>query len=119
MLSVTTLGQLQTLLTRSAFATLNKAVAPALASGLANPLPIGVGAVVLETTGAHTGLPRRVPLMAARLGNRVAVSTVRPNSHWFANLEAHPVARVQLHGRHRAATARLSRGPLNVAVLTT
>ncbi|MCB0968923.1 MAG: nitroreductase family deazaflavin-dependent oxidoreductase [Ilumatobacter sp.] len=105
--------------TRTAFRTLNSVVRPVLSTGLGNPLPIGAGVAVVETTGRSSGLPRRVPLVAMRLGDKVAVSTVRGDSHWFANLEADDAAKVQLGGRFRDARACTSRGPLNVAVLTT
>lgn len=102
---------------RTGFRVLNKVVEPALDRGIGNPLPIGVGAVVVETTGRVSGLPRRVPLMTSRFGDRLVVSTVRPDSQWMANLEADPRARVQVAGEFRDATAETSRGPLNVAVL--
>ncbi len=114
---MTTIGELRTTLTRDAFRTLNRVVMPALERGVGNPPPIGLGAVVIETTGRSSGRPRRVPLLSARLGDKVVVSTVRPGSQWFANLEADGSARVQLDGRERDARARLQRGPLNLAVL--
>jgi deazaflavin-dependent oxidoreductase (nitroreductase family) len=105
--------------TREAFRALNGIVKPALQLGIGNPLPIGVGAVVVETTGRTIVKPRQVPLMAMRLGDRLVVSTVRSDSHWLANLEADPAARVQLHGTFREATASVTRGSLNVAVIDT
>lgn len=105
-------------LTRTAFRTLNKVVRPVLATGIGNPLPIGPGAVVVQTTGRTSGLPRQVPLAALRLGDRVVVSTVRGDSQWFANLEANDAAQVQLGGRFRDVHAATRRGLLNVAVLS-
>ena len=104
-------------LNRRAFVALNRLVLPMLGAGLGNPLPIGVGAVVVETTGRVTGERRRVPLLSWRCGNRFIVSTGRSNSQWFANLEADPSARVQVHGSFRDANASLTRGALNVATL--
>ncbi len=102
---------------RSGFRLLNSVVEPALERGIGNPLPIGVGAVVVETTGRVSGKPRRVPLMTSRIGDRLIVSTVRSDSQWMANLEADPRARVQVGGEFRDATAETTRGPLNIAVL--
>lgn len=106
-------------LTQAVFRTLNQIVGPVLSTGLGNPFPVGPGAVVVETTGRRSGLPRQVPLAAVRLGDKVVVSTVRRDSQWFANLEADDAAKVQLGGRFRPARACTTRGPLNVAVLTT
>ncbi len=114
---VTTIGDLRTSLMRDGFRALNSVVIPLLDRGFANPPPVGVGAVVVETTGRSSGRLRRVPLLSARLGDKVVVSTVRSGSHWFANLEADRAARVHLAGRARDARASLQRGALNVAVL--
>jgi deazaflavin-dependent oxidoreductase (nitroreductase family) len=103
---------------RAAFATLNSFVRPLVQVGAGSPPPVGPGVVVLETTGRLTGMPRQVPLLAARCGDRLAVSTVRPDSQWVRNLEANPTARVWLDGHSRDVIVDLARGPLNVATLT-
>lgn len=104
-------------LTRTAFRTLNRFVAPLAKSGLFTPFPLGAGVVVLETTGRTSGLPREIPLLATRIGDRVTVSTVRASSQWMRNLQAEPSAGVWLHGRRREATADVRTGVLNLATL--
>jgi hypothetical protein len=49
------------------FRTLNGLVEPAVRAGCASPGLLPTGMVVLETTGAKSGLPRRVPLLATVL----------------------------------------------------
>ncbi len=103
---------------RTGFHVLNQLVTPPLRSGLASPPPGGPGLVVLETTGRKSGEPREVPLVAARVGDRLLVSTVRSDSQWLQNLEATPEGRVWTCGRPQAVTAVVRRGALNTAVLT-
>ena len=104
-------------LTRHVFRGLNRFVIPLVDRGVGSPPPAGIGAVVLETTGRRTGLTRRVPLLSVRLGDELVVSTVRPDSQWFRNLEVRPEAGLRLGGRSVRAAATLRRGPLNVARL--
>lgn len=99
--------------TRRAFSTLNSVVRPAVQAGLGNPFPVGAGAVVLETTGRKSGLPRLVPVLSTRGGNTLTVSTVRSGSQWIRNAEADSNVAVWLGGQRREAVATVRRGHLN------
>lgn len=104
-------------LTRWGFRALNAVAVPAVKAGLAAPLPVGVGLVVLETTGRVSGQPRQVPLVAARWGNRISVSTVRSSSQWMKNLQTQPRASVWIGGRKRDVTSTVDLGPPHLAHL--
>lgn len=106
-------------LSRSFFRKLNGVVGPAVKAGLGSPLPLGVGTVVLESTGRVSGEPREVPVLALRVGDRVVVSTVRGASQWLKNLEADDRGAVWLWGERRPASAQVRRGPLNIVTLET
>ena len=95
---------------RTFFRTLNSLVEPAVKAGIGSSC-LGPGAVVVQTIGRKSGLPRRVPLLGVRLGDAVVASTVRPNSQWVMNLQANPEAQVWTAGRRRNATARVSKLP--------
>lgn len=98
----------------SAFGTLNAVVRPLVKAGVGNPWPIGSGVVVLQTTGRRSGLPREVPVVAARLGNSVKVSTFRSDSLWLANIEASPDVAVWVGGKQVNGSAQVTRGFLNL-----
>jgi hypothetical protein len=112
------LREAQAKVSQTAFRTLNSVVRPAVLAGAGNPLPIGGGAVVLEVTGRVSGEPRQVPLLAARVGKQVVVSTVRSDSQWLKNVEAEPQVVVHLCGKRRSGTATVNRGPLNTVTIT-
>jgi deazaflavin-dependent oxidoreductase (nitroreductase family) len=92
------------------FRTLNRFIEPAVRAGLGSSLA-GPGAYVVETTGHRSGLPRRVPLLAKRVGDSILVSTIRDDSQWIRNLEHHPYADVWIAGRPRRAAATVVRLP--------
>lgn len=104
-------------LLQEGFRTLNRVVLPAVKAGLGSPLPIGLGVAVVETTGRVSGKPRQVPLMAARFGDQVKVSTIRSTSQWIKNIEADSDVSIWLNGRKRIATGTIEDGPLTVASL--
>ena len=104
-------------ITQEFFRTLNRFVKPVVKAGLGSPLPLGLGAVVLESTGRSSGKTREVPVLGLRVGDRVIVSTVRGDSQWLRNLEVDDRAAVWFCGSRREATANVQRGPLNVVTL--
>ena len=86
-------------------APLNEVLAPAIRFGIANPLPLGAGFVLLEVKGRKTGIIRTLPLICTDYGAMLAVSTVRSNSQWVRNLAANPRTAVWLRGRKRTVLA--------------
>lgn len=102
---------------KQVFDRVNKVVAPIARSGLASPLPVGPGLVMLRTAGRRTGRRQEVPLLSVRLGHLVLVGTVRPTSHWFKNLSVDPAPEVWVDGKVRPAEAKVRTGPFNLAVL--
>lgn len=104
--------------TQRLFRSLNRVVKPLVKAGLGSPLPIGLGAVVMEATGRVSGEQREVPLLGLRLGDRVVVSTVREDSQWLKNVAADATTAVWFCGRRHDTTAAVRRGPLNLVTLT-
>jgi hypothetical protein len=104
-------------ISKAVFRSVNRLVKPLVKAGLGSPLPVGLGAVVLESTGRVSGKPREVPVLGFRVGNRVVVSTIRSGSQWVKNLEADDQAAVWFCGKRRDAIASVRRGPLNVVTL--
>ena len=103
--------------TRQSFAALNSAARPLIQAGLGSPLRVGLGLVVVETIGRKSGLVRKVPVVAARFGSTVVVSSVRGSSQWISNFESAPAGGLWLFGKRRDVTATVTRGPLSTVVL--
>lgn len=88
------------------FRTLNAFVEPAILAGCGAPGLLPTGMIVLETTGAKSGRPSRVPLVATVFDGCVFVSTLRgARSQWVKNLRARPEVRYWLGGRARRGRA--------------
>jgi deazaflavin-dependent oxidoreductase (nitroreductase family) len=88
------------------FRTLNALVEPVVRAGVGSPGLWPTGMIVLETVGAKSGRPRRVPLLATVLDGCVFVGTVRgPSSQWVRNLRARAAVRYWLGGREHRGRA--------------
>ena len=105
------------LLRRTVLPTVDRTVRPLVRRGVLRVPPIGAGVVLVETEGRRSGELREVPLLAARVGDRVVVSTVRPTSDWVRNLDADDAPEVWLNGRRRRARAQVWGGGPSLAVL--
>lgn len=102
---------------RDVFRKMNRFVRPLVKAGLGSPLPVGLGAVVLENTGRVSGNTHEVPVVGLRLGKRLMVSTVRADSQWLRNLEANSSTAVWYCGSRHETSATVQRGPLNIVTL--
>jgi len=90
----------------SLFSALNRLVEPGVRAGFGYLWIFPVGLIVLETTGRKTGLPRRVPLLAAIILGHVVASTVRvERSQWLRNALEDPDVRYWLRGQELRARA--------------
>jgi hypothetical protein len=87
------------------FDTLNLFAEPLIRAGVGNPVWWPTGAIVIEVRGRHSGRRYKVPLLAARLGGLLLVSTVRRRSQWLKNLTVNPEMRYWLSGQPHEATA--------------
>jgi deazaflavin-dependent oxidoreductase (nitroreductase family) len=88
------------------FRSLNQVVEPAVRKGIGSPRLAPGGLIVLETTGFKTGQTRRTPLLSARIGRYVFVSTARGDrSFWVKNLLKQSSTRFYLGGKARDARA--------------
>ena len=91
---------------REFFRKLNAVVEPAVRRGVASPRLAPAGLIVLESTGFKSGLVRRTPLVAMRLGNYVFVTTARgQRSFWVKNLIKQPRTRYFRGGKPQDAKA--------------
>ena len=109
--AVPTAKELRRAVVRRGFDALNGIVRPLVRRGVGAPRALGLGAVIVETTGRRSGRPRRVPLLAARAGDTVVVSTIRGGSHWVRNAEETPRVKVWLDGRRHGGVADVRRLP--------
>src|SRR5258707_12987269 len=76
------------------FGTLNALVEAAVRAGCASPGLLPTGMVLLETTGAKSGLPRRAPLLATVLEGGLFVGTAGgARAQWLRNRRADPRVR--------------------------
>jgi deazaflavin-dependent oxidoreductase (nitroreductase family) len=70
--------------------------------------------LLLTTTGAKSGLPRTVPLLYSRDGDRLVVIASRGgepiNPDWYHNLVAHPTVTVELPAETFRAIATVAEG---------
>jgi deazaflavin-dependent oxidoreductase (nitroreductase family) len=70
----------------------------------------GLPVIMLTTTGARSGEPRTVPLVAIPDGDRLIVVASnyggRRHPAWYHNLRAHPDATVSVRGHTREVQAR-------------
>ena len=75
-------------------------------------------AIVLETTGRHSGLPRRVTIGFVEHDGALLVAAASDDTHWAQNLAAEPRGHVELRGaRHACLAEKLSGDQRDAAVV--
>jgi hypothetical protein len=99
-------------MTKNLLAPLNAVVEPLARSGWVAPPPIGLGLVLLETSGRRSGATRRRPLLAARVGEHVLTGTIRSRSDWVANVRASATSTLWARGGEQRVRAEVRRLPL-------
>ena len=100
-------GSWGSVIERHVLRTFNGLVRPVLRVGLGNSLA-GPGVFLVETIGYRSGTVQRVPLLGARFGNTIVVSTVRLVSRWVLNIEHAGRAAVWVGGCRLPATATVN-----------
>jgi deazaflavin-dependent oxidoreductase (nitroreductase family) len=91
---------------RNFFRGLNSLVEPAVRKGLLSSACAPAGLIVLETTGFKSGITRRTPLAATRLGKYIFISTARgKRSFWIKNLQKQPETHYYLGGKRKQASS--------------
>lgn len=81
------------------FRNLNTLVEPLVKQGWLSPGFLPAGLIVLEIAGRKSGRVHSVPLVAARIGEVLLVSTLRGgHSQWLRNLAARPNLRYWVDG---------------------
>jgi deazaflavin-dependent oxidoreductase (nitroreductase family) len=84
----------------------NRVVEPMVRVGIGSPRLAPGGFIVLETIGRKSGVTRRTPLAATRIGRYVIVATFRgEHSQWVRNLVVKPRTRYWAGGRPHASSA--------------
>lgn len=88
------------------FRRLNAIIEPLVRKGFGSPSLTPTSVIVLETVGFKSGLQRRTPLLAFRLGKYTLVSTARGNrSFWVKNLQKNAHVKYYLGGKSKDSTA--------------
>jgi deazaflavin-dependent oxidoreductase (nitroreductase family) len=83
----------------------NLFIEPLVRAGIGSPGLWPTGAIVIETIGRKSERKYNVPLLAARIGDLLVVSTIRRRSQWLQNVAANPKLRYWLNGQPHEARA--------------